>query len=1060
MVRLFVLGAPRVEIDGLTVGFDRRKSLALLVYLAVDRSAHNRDALATLFWPDSDQTRARAALRQALSTLVSTIGDAVLSIDRELVQIRDEAPLWVDAHALKMRVRAPAERANDASLTHELYRGDFCTGFSLTDAPEFDRWQTLQSEALRQDYGAACAHAIASAEAAQHMDQALGIAKQWVLHDALNEEAQRALIRGLARNGQRSAALRQYEACTALLLREFGVPPSADTTALAAQITAARNIPSVPEDPDLPAPREPAPHNLPAQVTTFVGRVQELADIRKLLLDDADCRLLTLVGTGGVGKTRLALQAAQQCLGAFANGVFFVSLAELDSPSYLAENIASAIGFAFYNQSNPRRQLLSYLREKKMLLVLDNFEHLLPAAAFVAEVLANAPHVKVLVTCRERLHLQAEWLLDVSGLEVPLIEPKTDQDRAQSIEAFSALKLFVQRARQVQPRFNIAQDLSHVVRIAQLTGGVPLALEMAAAWSRVLKPAQIADQIAHNLNFLSSSLADTPERHRSMRAIFEQSWEHLTEIEQRTLAKLSVFRGGWTSDAAARVADAKVSLLAMLADRALIRNRPDARFEMHELLRQFAHEKAVAGNIEAEANAAHLAWVLDETAHHTNGLNGPREQQALLQLGHEMENLRVAWSRALLPLKLDALARLALPLQTLLFRRTRYGEAQALMADAVQAIDDIDTNPNPGLTRALAGKGYANYRLGDYAQAEAALDRALDSARQQRLQRDEAIVQNYRGLLRRARGDTQGAQNDQMQAVNVARNTGDITLLATALKDFGAALYTNGAHDLAATCFAESQQLARQSHDQWTLAGTLNGFGVLRKMQGRYDDARLLHLESLAIWQEMGATGMMAQVLNNLGNVSAHIRRFDEAREYFERALKLHQDMGYRIGVAQCLNNMGNACMLGKDFAGAREALEASLAIHQSIGSRAELAVVHANLGFVETQAGNLSVAAERLSLSLRLSMETNSMLALPGALLYAAHWLIATAEREKALSLYAWVYDLNASTQDIKQEALDTLIRIGETLTTARKQSLLDATLPHTAIMARALAWLTPQNG
>jgi predicted ATPase len=280
--------------------------------------------------------------------------------------------------------------------------------------------------------------------------------------------------------------------------------------------------------------RQP-PHNLPAQPTPFVGRDKELAEIADRLGDPA-CRLLTLIGPGGIGKSRLALQAAATHLEPFRDGVYFAPLASLSSIEFLVSRLADALKFAFYGQESPKSQLLNYLREKSLLLLIDNFEHLLEGAPLLEEILMIAPGVKILVTSRERLHLQWEWILEIEGLEFP------ESEEVERVENYSAIRLFQQTARRLHARFSLANEKTAVVQICRLVEGMPLAIELAAAWVRAMPCAEIARQIEHNLDLLSQPVQHIPERHRGVRAVLEHSWHILSNEERNVFMKLSVFQ--------------------------------------------------------------------------------------------------------------------------------------------------------------------------------------------------------------------------------------------------------------------------------------------------------------------------------------------------------------------------------------------------------------------------------------------------------------------------------------------------------------------------------------
>ena len=324
------------------------------------------------------------------------------------------------------------------------------------------------------------------------------------------------------------------------------------------------------------------------------------------LFADPGCQLLTLLGPGGIGKTRLALEAAREQVGLFADGVFFVPLAAITSSDFLATAIAEPLGFMFYGSEDPKSQLVNYLRGKELLLVLDSFEHLLPAKLdasgtanegldLLLDILKAAPGIEIVITSRAPLNLRSECVLDIQGLDYP-------QSADTAVETiYASMELFEQLARRVTPRFMSEAEQPAILRICQLLEGTPLAIELSAAWVRVHPCEEIARQITQSLDFLATSMRDVPERHRSLRAVFEHSWKLLGEDEQLAFLKLSVFRGGFSGEAARQVAEATPSMLKSLAEKSLIRPVGPSRYDLHPLVSQFTAER-MAGNPVEMAN--------------------------------------------------------------------------------------------------------------------------------------------------------------------------------------------------------------------------------------------------------------------------------------------------------------------------------------------------------------------------------------------------------------------------------------------------------------------------
>jgi predicted ATPase len=368
----------------------------------------------------------------------------------------------------------------------------------------------------------------------------------------------------------------------------------------------------------------------------FVGRATERAEITARLMK-AECRLLTVTGLGGSGKTRLAMEAATSLAAQFAQGTIFVALQPLTRSDLIAPAIAQAVGLKSYSEGDLQQQLLDFLQEKSLLLILDNFEHLLDGAALVSSILAAAPGVTILATSRESLHLHEEWLYPLKGMATP---PSIDTTAP---EDFEAVQLFLYHARRVQPNFEPADDYESIVRICDMTAGLPLAIELAAAWLKGLGIAHIAHAMQCNLDFLSTTTRNIEERHRSMRAVFDQSWALLSENERLIFAQLSVFHGGFGSDAANQVAQASFADLATLVEKALVQLESADRFGIHELLRQYGMEKLDEYGETDPTYARHSQYFAQLMLRHEAALKQPQQLETMRAIERDFENIRLAW---------------------------------------------------------------------------------------------------------------------------------------------------------------------------------------------------------------------------------------------------------------------------------------------------------------------------------------------------------------------------------------------------------------------------------
>ncbi|MHB1319642.1 MAG: BTAD domain-containing putative transcriptional regulator, partial [Anaerolineae bacterium] len=646
---LGVLGPLQVLIDDVPVtALESDKVRALLVYLAVEaHRPHRRESLVGLLWPDCPEQVARHNLRQALLNLRQAIGDHTarppyLLISRDTIQFNRDSDFTLDLAQFNTILHAAEEdrgrgtgdgsiRAARLEEMIKLYRGGFLQDFFLEDSAEFEDWVLVQRESLHQHALNACSTLASYYEQHGDFQAARRHASRQLELDPWREEAHCQMMRALALDGQRSAALAQYETCRRVLAEELGVEPSTQTCELYEQVRAG----TLETKHESPASIPTASiHNLPVSLTSFHGREQELIELERLIAN-SECRCISLVGQGGTGKTRLALQAAQQHRADSTHGVAFVPLAAVSSVEGAIPAISGAIHLDFYGPGDPRVQLLNYLRDKQMLLILDNVEQLLgegpPEAAIVGlmlEILQHAPGVKLLVTSREALNLQGEWVFEVGGLAFPRAEQEEHADE------YAAVALFMQRARRASPGLAFGEaDRAGMADICRLVEGMPLAIELAAAWSRVLSPAEIAQEIRGSLDILSASVRDLPERHRSMRVVFDRSWQRLSAREQQVLSQLSVFRGGFSRQAAEQVAGASLPVLSTLVNRTLLRRTAAGRYELHELVRQYcASHLAADPQAHAAAQKRHFDCFLALAEAAEQELKGRNQLEWLVRL--------------------------------------------------------------------------------------------------------------------------------------------------------------------------------------------------------------------------------------------------------------------------------------------------------------------------------------------------------------------------------------------------------------------------------------------
>ena len=646
-------------------------------------------------------------------------------------------------------------------------------------------------------------------------------------------------------------------------------------------------------------------YHLPTALTPFIGREKELAAIDKLLAD-SNCRLLTLVGPGGVGKSRIALRTAENQIAAYRHGVFYVPLAGVEVAKAVPSAITNALGLKLLG--DVRSQLVQYLRDtqREMLLVLDNFEQLLEAADLLIEILQHTQRLKLLVTSRQRLNVQGEWVFPIEGLPFPNI------DRTKNMEQYAAVKLFVQTAERVRSDFAMnEQEKPYVARICQLVEGLPLALELAASWTRVLTCQEITRDLEKSIGILTSPMRDIPERHHSLRSVFDHSWKFLPEDEQCVLEKLSVFRGGFTREAAEQVCGASLELLSFLGDKSLLhvdlQPGETQRYSLQELVRQYAQEQLVETGVEElnQVRESHLDYFVWLAEQEEPELLGPNNLISIARLEQDYDNLRAAFAWAIAPARNgsgELLQRLVGALWWFWCLRGHVEEACYWAKCALS-----QTTPHDAIrAKTLWVSGFLNFFYGnrdlarDLLQQSVALCRRLGPSSN----KDLALALNFLGWENRTRGDLTASQANLEESLTIRRELDDSWGIAQSLMNLGFTASKRG--DFAgAQIFLEDGLLAARAWGERShVAALLTGLGWIVASQGDLRRARSLLLESLEICRELRWEWESAEVFENLAIIEAWqvgTDRLKKAAQFWGIAEMLFKTWGstYRLDESQ-----------------------------------------------------------------------------------------------------------------------------------------------------------------
>lgn len=713
---------------------------------------------------------------------------------------------------------------------------------------------------------------------------------------------------------------------------------------------------------------------LPTPTTLFIGREAELATLVRLLRDP-QCRLLTLTGPGGIGKTRLALEVASTQNKLFPDGACFVPLASLTSAQFIVPAIADAFEFTFSGTVEPHQQLLNYLREKRLLLVLDNFEHLLPDVGLLVELLKYAPGVKLLVTSRERLNLQGEWVFEIQGLPVP------PMDQSECVDEYSAVALFVQSARRAQADFELgAEEQAAVVRICQIVEGMPLGIELAAAWVSVLGCCEIAGEIERSLDFLASSMRGVPKRQQSLRATFDHSWNLLSEEERSVLCRLAIFQGGFEREAAEQVAGATLLSLSALVSKSLVRRTKQRRYDLHEVVRQYALAHLTGGPQRDAVRDRHCHFYLALLRDRAKALKSAALREAMRELTDEINNVRAAWIWAIEREKFELIG------QTL----TGFGrlfELGGWLSDGIEYLEPIvqalrvrpeDKELQEVLGQALGYQALLFFRWGRF-------DRAL------------TLFDDSLRLL---------------------RPYNDPALLTHSLIYSGIILHLNGEIIQAQVRLSEGLACAEAAEDEWFAAYARLNQGYIASLLGRYNEGYEQMRDSLASMRAIGDPHALTLGLNFISPTVIELGYYEEAEAYLQESLALCTELGNRWGLGTAYRFLGLAALAQGKLPEAETLIRKSLDVFNEFVTGWDIVLSFVYLGEIKAAAGDFLEARRIFLEALSVALKVQAIPLALDALIGLAYLAARAGQVEQAMELAICVSCHPASTQEAKDRA------------------------------------------
>ena len=985
MLRLSLLGAFHVTLRGHPPPqFHTNKVRALLVYLALEAGqVHERATLVGLLWPEMPEAKALNNLSKALGLLRRALQEDAqatpyLLTSRQSVHFNPDSNFWLDVAEFQDGI-TPRASLLQLEQAVGLYRGELLSGFSLPDAPAFEEGLLLWRERLHQQMLAALEQLATHYLEVKNHEQAQRYARRQLELDTWRESAHVQLMQALALAGDRSGALAQYETCRRLLAEELAVEPAAGTIALYESIKAGDFVPEGRVE------RRPIVHNLPLSPTAFIGRQQELAALDDVIHKDRS-RLVTIIGPGGIGKTRFALAYAERYLIAppvpsFPEGVYFVPLLNLNpsTESPVADQLVLAIMAAIKLPLEtgagpvvraPKQQLLDYLRQKRLLLLLDNFDDLLTprigkrrdAEDLVAEVLQAARQVQMIVTCRERLGLYGERVYMLPGLALPNVKKGEPGDQDAIIHA-EAMQLFIHSARRVQHDFQLqAEDWLPLARLCHFLGGMPLAMELAASWVDTLSVVDILLEMQRDLDFLSTNLLNVERRHHSMRKVLDYTWQRLPPGEQSVLASLSVFRGGFTRQAAQALAVQAPAMRAPATQAPsvtgarefislrLLRNlvyksllyysATRDRYEMHELLRRFAADK-VAQDTDSETAVRHChsAYYCAALQAREANLTGSQQQVSLAEIEADIENVRVAWRWAV---EQGDVSQLAATLGTLFHfydMRSWFQEGEQLFREAALCLAAGPASREQAVTmaRLQARAGWFTFHLGQQHESMRLLQESLSQLQWQGAEVESIFNFNYLGAIMRHLGECEKADTFLSEALRLARKYDNRYQASISLNILGQTSSLRGDYESAGQYCREGLRLKREIGDQRGMTYSLTYLGRVAGALGDYDEARRLFEESMHISESLGDQRGVAFALQNLGGTAQALGRYGEAIKLYQRGLAIFRHIGNPLGTSICLIRLAEVTTVQGDLVAARGNLQEGVQIALKTGSTPHL---------------------------------------------------------------------------------------------------------------------------
>ncbi len=753
------------------------------------------------------------------------------------------------------------------------------------------------------------------------------------------------------------------------------------------------------------------PNNLPVQLTTFVGRERDMAEVIRLL---SGSRLLTLTGPGGGGKTRLALQVAAEILAEYRDGVWLAALATVTDPAFVPHTVATALSVREHPSQRPTATLAEDLRSKNLLLILDNCEHVIGACALLAdELLRTCPRLRILTTSREALRIPGEVVYPVPSLTLP------DRGRpsVDGLKRSEAGRLFIERATLAQPGFTLQDgEAEALAEICRRLDGNPLAIELAAARVRVLSILQIAARLDDRFRLLTEGGRTTLPRHQTLQAAIDWSHDLLTERERILFRRLSAFAGGWTLAAVEEICAGDgvegtdvLDLLTRLVEKSLViaeSQVSEVRYRMLETIREYARAKLSHAGEAITVYRRHLDWFLSLAERARLALRRPNEAEWLSRLHADHDNFRAALKTSLTQGTAEEGLRLRVALAGFWYRRGHLIEGRMWLEAALARSEGVRASVR---AEALHAAGRLATGLSDYDAAHAFHEESLQIFREAGDNREMAESLHALGRVAEVRDDCAAARPLYEESLAIFRELGDRRGMAAVLIDLGRVTHMQGEITLSRPLLDQGLAISRELGERLIVGAALHALGSAWRDRADYNTARSLLEEGMAIFQQLGDERYIAWSLSGLGAIACRLGKYDEARRHYEDSLRVFREVGDRHRTAESLQGLGDVMLALGDLAAARGHYEESLALYRELEHKWGSADSLGGLGWVSLRRADHAAACSLFEESLRLSQEaghkrsTGSALCALGklALLAGEYGQAASRYREALLLLY-----------------------------------------------------------